>query len=389
MRTQVAIIGAGPAGLLLGALLTKAGIDNVIVERSSAEHVMGRIRAGVLEQGTVDLLDAVGCGARLHREGLVHEGIDIAFGGAAHRVDLKHHSGGRTVTVYGQTEVTHDLMDLRAATAAVTFYEAANVRLHDIVEAPHVTFTVAGKEQRVDCAFVAGCDGFHGVSRASIPPGTLQTFERAYAFGWLGLLADVPPANSELIYAYHSRGFALCSMRSPTRSRYYIQAEASDKAEAWSDDAFWDELRRRLPTDAADRVVTGPSLEKSMAKLRSFVVEPMRFGRLFLCGDAAHIVPPTGAKGLNLAASDVHYLFEALRDYFDSHSEAALDAYSARALRRVWKAERFSWWMTSTLHKFPEHGAFGERLQLAELDYLTRSDAAASVLAENYVGLPY
>jgi len=389
MRTQVAIIGAGPAGLLLGALLTKAGIDNVIVERSSAEHVMGRIRAGVLEQGTVDLLDAVGCGTRLHREGLVHEGIDIAFGGARHRMDLKHHSGGKTVTVYGQTEVTHDLMDLRAATGAVSIYEAADVKLADIGESPHVTFSAGGKSQRLDCTFVAGCDGYHGVSRASIPPGALQLYERAYAFGWLGLLADVPPANSELIYAYHPRGFALCSMRSPTRSRYYIQADAADKAETWSDDDFWDELRRRLPADTADRVVTGPSLEKSMAQLRSFVVEPMRFGRLFLCGDAAHIVPPTGAKGLNLAASDVHYLFEALREYFDSHSEAALDAYSARALARVWKAERFSWWMTSTLHKFPEHGAFGERLQLAELDYLTRSDAAASVLAENYVGLPY
>lgn len=389
MRTQVAIIGAGPAGLLLGALLGKAGIDNVILERSSAEHVTSRIRAGVLEQGTVDLLDEVGCGTRLHHDGLVHEGIDIAFGGALHRMDLKHHSGGKTVTVYGQTEVTRDLMEARAASGERSFYGAADVGLHDVTGTPQVTFTVDGKIQRLDCEFIAGCDGYHGVSRASIPHELLQVFERVYAFGWLGLLADVPPANTELIYASHPRGFALCSMRSPTRSRYYIQVEASEKSEAWSDDAFWDELRRRLPEEAAAKVTVGPSLEKSVAPLRSFVAEPLRYGKLFLCGDAAHIVPPTGAKGLNLAASDVRYLAEGLREFYEERSEAGLEAYSARALARVWKAERFSWWMTSTLHTFPNTDEFGRGLQRAELDYLVHSDAAMSVLAENYVGLPF
>jgi len=389
MRTQVAIVGAGPAGLLLGQLLSRAGIDNIIIERSSAAHVLSRIRAGVLEEGTVALLDEAGCGGRLHADGLIHNGIEIAFGGQCHRIDLKQHSG-RSVTVYGQTEMTRDLMEARAALGRTTIYEAANAELHDLgTIAPYVTFSRGDAGERIDAEFIAGCDGSHGVSRRSVPASALSLFERVYPFGWLGILADVPPAGDELIYARHARGFALCSMRSLTRSRYYIQASASDTAEAWSDDAFWDELRRRLPGDAAGRVVTGPSLEKSIAQLRSFVVEPMRFGRLFLCGDAAHIVPPTGAKGLNLAASDVHYLFEALRDYFDSRSELALDTYSARALARVWKAERFSWWMTSALHNFPEQGAFGERLQVAELDYLTRSDAAASVLAENYVGLPY
>ncbi|HVX80711.1 MAG TPA: 4-hydroxybenzoate 3-monooxygenase [Devosiaceae bacterium] len=389
MRTQVAIIGAGPAGLLLGALLHKAGIDNVIIERATAEHVLSRIRAGVLERGTVALLESVGCAGRLKTEGLVHEGIDIAFGNTIHRVDLRHHSGGHAVTVYGQTEVTRDLMQARAAAGLATFYEAADVVLDDLAGSPAVTFAQDGAAQRIACDFIAGCDGFHGVSRQSIPPGVLATFERVYPFGWLGLLADVPPANDELIYARHERGFALCSMRSPTRSRYYVQVSADEKADAWSDQAFWDELRRRLPEAAADRVVTGPSLEKSVAALRSFVVEPMQVGRLFLCGDAAHIVPPTGAKGLNLAASDVHYLAEGLTAHYRERSDAALDGYSARALARVWKAERFSWWMTSTLHRFPEAGPFGERLQLAELDYLTHSDAAMSALAENYVGLPF
>jgi len=389
MRTEVAIIGAGPAGLLLGALLTKAGIDNVIVERSSAEHVMGRIRAGVLEQGTVDLLDEVGCGDRLHREGLVHEGIDIAFGGALHRMDLKQHSGGRTVTVYGQTEVTHDLMEARAASGAVSIYDATEVALHDVGGTPHVTFVAGGEAQRLDCSFIAGCDGYHGVSRGSIPREALRVFERAYAFGWLGVLADVPPAGTELIYASHPRGFALCSMRSPTRSRYYIQVESHEKPEAWSDGAFWDELRRRLPETAAAQVTPGPALEKSVAPLRSFVAEPLRYGKLFLCGDAAHIVPPTGAKGLNLAASDVRYLAEGLREYYEERSEAGLDAYSARALARVWKAERFSWWKTSTLHTIPNTDDFARGLQRAELDYLIHSDAAMSVLAENYVGLPF
>ena len=389
MRTQVAIVGAGPAGLLLGQLLSNAGIDNVIVERSSAAHVLSRIRAGVLEQGTVALLEQAGCATRLHAEGLVHEGIEIAYDGARHRFDLKQLSGGSTVTVYGQTEITRDLMDARAASGRTTIYEAEGVAIHDIDRAPFLTWRKDGAEHRLDCDVIAGCDGFHGVSRHSVPASAIQLYERVYPFGWLGLLADVPPAAPELIYARHARGFALCSMRSATRSRYYIQADASQKAEAWSDDMFWDELRRRLPVEAAEHVVTGPSIEKSMAQLRSFVAEPMRFGKLFLCGDAAHIVPPTGAKGLNLAASDVHYLFEGLHEHFHEHSDAGLDAYSTRALARVWKAERFSWWMTSTLHTFPELDAFGVRLQAAELDYLTHSEAAATTLAENYVGLPF
>ncbi|MEP7241012.1 MAG: 4-hydroxybenzoate 3-monooxygenase [Devosia sp.] len=389
MRTQVAIIGAGPAGLLLGALLGEAGIDNVIVERSSATHVLSRIRAGVLEQGTVDLLTSVGCGGRLQAEGLVHDGIEIAFDDRLHRIDLRQHSGGKTVTVYGQTEVTRDLMEQRAAKGHLTIYEAADVEIADSGRAPHLDFSVDGIGQRLDCDFVAGCDGFRGVSRQAIPAAALRVFERVYPFGWLGLLADVPPAGAELIYARHERGFALCSMRSPTRSRYYVQVPAEERAEAWTDEAFWCELRRRLPDEAAARVTTGPSIEKSVAALRSFVTEPMRHGRLFLCGDAAHIVPPTGAKGLNLAASDVHYLAEGLTEHYREHSGAGLAAYSARALARVWKAERFSWWMTSTLHRFPEAGAFSDRLQLAELDYLVHSDAAQLVLAENYVGLPF
>ena len=388
-RTQVAIIGSGPAGLLLGQLLTRAGIDNVILEHRSRDHVLGRIRAGVLEQGTVGLLDEAGCGTRMHAEGLVHSGIELAFAGRRHRIDLEDHSG-RTVMVYGQTELTRDLMDARTAQATTTIYEAQNVEPHDFAgAAPYITYVHGGATQRLHCAFIAGCDGFHGISRRSVPDGAITTYEQAYPLGWLGVLADVPPAASELIYANHARGFALCSMRSATRSRYYIQADSTDRAEEWGDDRFWDELRRRLPDAVADAVVTGPSLEKSLAPLRSFVAEPLRFGRLFLCGDAGHIVPPTGAKGLNLAASDVHYLFEGLREHFLDHSDAALDAYSARALARVWKAERFSWWMTTTLHRFPDRGPFGQRIQEAELDYLTTSGAATAALAENYVGLPH
>lgn len=388
-RTQVAIIGSGPAGLLLGQLLTGAGIDNVILERRSRDYVLGRIRAGVLEQGTADLLDAAGCGTRMHAEGLVHTGIEFAFSGRRHHIDLEGHSG-RTVMVYGQTELTRDLMDGRAAHAATTVYEAQNVVPHDFdTAAPFVTYEHAGTAHRLDCDYIAGCDGFHGVSRRNVPGGAITSYEQTYPFCWLGLLADVPPAASELVYANHARGFALCSMRSATRSRYYIQADSTDRLEDWSDDRFWDELRRRLPEPVADAVVTGPALEKALAPLRSFVVEPLRFGRLFLCGDAGHIVPPTGAKGLNLAASDVHYLFEGLREHFLDHSDAALDAYSGRALARVWKAERFSWWMTTTLHRFPERGPFGQRIQEAELDYLTTSGAATAALAENYVGLPY
>ncbi|RWX67782.1 4-hydroxybenzoate 3-monooxygenase [Mesorhizobium sp. M4B.F.Ca.ET.089.01.1.1] len=390
MRTQVVIIGSGPSGLLLGQLLATIGVETVILERSSREHVLGRVRAGVLEQGTVDLLGEAGAADRLHAEGLPHAGISLAFDGRLHRIDLTALTGGKHVTVYGQTEVTHDLMDKREAAGLVTVYEAANVALHDFDgTAPFVTYDRDGVGHRIDCDFIAGCDGYHGVSRRSVPEVALKTFERTYPFGWLGVLAEVPPADHELVYANHERGFALCSMRSPHRSRYYVQCPADERVEAWSDDRFWDELRRRLPPKTAASVTTGPSFEKSIAPLRSFVAEPMRFGRLFLVGDAAHIVPPTGAKGLNLAASDVRYLFAGLREFYRERSQAGLDAYSAKALARVWKAVRFSWWMTTILHRFPETGEFGQRIQEAELDYLVHSKAASTALAENYVGLPY
>ncbi|TKB18077.1 MAG: 4-hydroxybenzoate 3-monooxygenase [Mesorhizobium sp.] len=390
MRTQVAIIGSGPSGLLLGQLLATIGVETVILERSGREHVLGRVRAGVLEQGTVDLLGEAGAAARLHAEGLPHAGISLAFDGRLHRIDLTGLTGGKHVTVYGQTEVTHDLMDKREAAGLVTVYEAANVAPHDFGGvSPFVTYDKDGAAHRIDCDFIAGCDGYHGVSRRSVPENALKTFERQYPFGWLGVLAEVPPADHELIYANHERGFALCSMRSPHRSRYYVQVPADERVEAWSDDRFWDELRRRLPPQTAAAVTTGPSFEKSIAPLRSFVAEPMRFGRLFLVGDAAHIVPPTGAKGLNLAASDVRYLFAGLREFYSDKSGAGLDAYSAKALARVWKAVRFSWWMTTMLHRFPETGEFGQRIQEAELDYLVHSKAASTALAENYVGLPY
>ncbi|MDX8453767.1 4-hydroxybenzoate 3-monooxygenase [Mesorhizobium sp. VK9D] len=390
MRTQVAIIGSGPSGLLLGQLLAGIGVESIILERSSREHVLGRIRAGVLEQGTVDLLGEAGAADRLHAEGLPHSGISLAFDGRLHRIDLTALTGGRHVTVYGQTEVTYDLMDKREAAGLVTVYETSNVALHDFDGAsPFVTYDKDGATHRIDCDFIAGCDGYHGVSRRSAPEGALKTFERQYPFGWLGVLAEVPPADPELVYANHERGFALCSMRSPQRSRYYVQVPADERVEAWSDERFWDELRRRLPPRTAAAVTTGPSFEKSIAPLRSFVAEPMRFGRLFLVGDAAHIVPPTGAKGLNLAASDVRYLFAGLREFYSDKSGAGLDAYSAKALARVWKAVRFSWWMTTMLHRFPETGEFGQRIQEAELDYLVHSKAASTALAENYVGLPY
>ncbi|WP_296738679.1 4-hydroxybenzoate 3-monooxygenase [Mesorhizobium sp.] len=390
MRTQVVIIGSGPSGLLLGQLLATIGVETVILERSSREHVLGRVRAGVLEQGTVDLLAEAGAAERLHAEGLPHAGISLAFDGRLHRIDMAALTGGKHVTVYGQTEVTHDLMDKREAAGLVTAYEALNVAPHDFGGAsPFVTYEKDGVTRRIDCDFIAGCDGYHGVSRRSVPEGALKTFERQYPFGWLGVLAEVPPADHELIYANHERGFALCSMRSPHRSRYYVQVPADERVEAWSDDRFWDELRRRLPPQSAASVTTGPSFEKSIAPLRSFVAEPMRFGRLFLVGDAAHIVPPTGAKGLNLAASDVRYLFAGLREFYSEKSQNGLDAYSGKALARVWKAVRFSWWMTTILHRFPETGEFGQRIQEAELDYLVHSKAASTALAENYVGLPY
>lgn len=390
MRTQVVIIGSGPSGLLLGQMLTNAGIDNVVLERVSQDYVLGRIRAGVLEEGLCQLLDHAGAGERMHREGLAHDGFELTFSGRRHRVDLHGLTGGKRVMVYGQTEVTKDLMDRRAATGGVSVYEAANVTPHDFDGAsPYVTYEKDGTTHRIDCDFIAGCDGFHGVSRKSVVDKGLEEFERVYPFGWLGIVAEVPPVSHELIYANHERGFALCSMRSMTRSRYYVQCSLDDRVDNWSDDAFWDELRKRLPPEAAEKVTTGPSIEKSIAPLRSFVAEPMRFGRLFLVGDAAHIVPPTGAKGLNLAASDVHYLFEGLQEFYGDKSDAGIDAYSQRALSRVWKAERFSWWMTNTMHRFPDAGTFGQRIQEAELDYLSQSEAASRSLAENYVGLPY
>ncbi|MDQ2917631.1 MAG: 4-hydroxybenzoate 3-monooxygenase [Casimicrobiaceae bacterium] len=389
-RTQVAIIGAGPSGLLLGELLHKAGIDNVILERRSGEYVLTRIRAGVLEQTTVDLLDAAGIGTRMHREGLLHDGIELSFGGERHRIDFRRLTGGRQVMIYGQTEVTHDLMDARRAFGGTSVYEASDVSLHDFDGSkPCVTWRKDGAEQRLQCDFIAGCDGYHGVSRASVPERSVATYERDYPFGWLGILADTPPVSHELIYSNHERGFALCSMRSTTRTRYYIQCSLDDSIEQWSDDAFWDELRQRLDRTAAETMITGPSIEKSIAPLRSFVAEPMRFGRLFLAGDAAHIVPPTGAKGLNLAASDVRYLARALIEACTERSNAGIDHYSDTCLRRVWKAERFSWWFTSLTHKFPETGAIGWKLQRAELDYLVGSRAASTALAENYVGLPF
>ncbi len=390
-RTQVAIIGAGPSGLLLGALLAKAGIEHVILEAQSPEYVLGRIRAGVLEQTTVSLLDEAGVSERLHREGLPHDGFDLCFGGERHRIDLQALTG-RHVTVYGQTEVTRDLMEARSATGLRTVYRARKVQPQGYDgSAPSVRYETeidgVVRQHELLCDFIVGCDGYHGPSRASIPADKLRTYEKVYQFGWLGVLADAPPVHDELIYANHERGFALCSMRSKTRVRYYLQCGQEEKAEQWSDEAFWAELKRRLPEETAANLVTRPSLEKSIAPLRSFVTEPMRFGRLFLAGDAAHIVPPTGAKGLNLAASDVGILHTALAEHY-AGSDAGIDHYSARALARVWKAERFSWWFTSLMHRFPEAGEFGRKMQSAELDYLVHSESAMTVMAENYVGLP-
>jgi p-hydroxybenzoate 3-monooxygenase len=388
LRTKVAIIGAGPAGLLLGQLLRTYGIDNVILERHTAEYVLARIRAGLLEEGTVGLLDEVGAGARAHRDGLVHDGIELAFGGSRHRIDMKSCTG-KTVMIYGQTEVTLDLMNAREAAGFTTVYEADDVKPLDFeTDHPRVTYVKDGVTHEIACDFIAGCDGFHGISRASVRLPAIDTFERVYPFGWLGILSETPPVSPELIYSNHARGFALCTMRSSHRSRYYVQCPLDDHIDQWPDDRFWDELKRRLDQKAADSIVTGPSIEKSIAPLRSFVAEPMRFGRMFLAGDAAHIVPPTGAKGLNLAASDAHYLACAFREYYDEKSSAGIDDYSRKALARVWKAVRFSWWMTSMLHQFPDTGTIGARIQLAELDYVTSSRAAMTSLAENYVGLP-
>lgn len=389
MRTQVAIIGAGPAGLLLAQLLYKSGIDAVIIEQRSPDYVLGRIRAGVLEQVSMDLLDKAGVGARAHAEGLPHDGIELLFKGQRHRIDLHDLTGGSRVTVYGQTEVTRDLMDARAAEGLTTVYDAQNVQVHDFDgQNPRVTYQKDGQTHELACDFIAGCDGYHGVCRASAPANLLKTYERVYPFGWLGVLADVPPVSHELIYANTERGFALCSMRSATRSRYYVQVPTTDKVENWTIDQFWTELGNRLDPEARANLETGPALEMSIAPLRSFVAEPMRFGRMFLAGDAAHIVPPTGAKGLNLAASDVGYLWTALSEFYNEKSSVGIDTYSDRCLRRVWRAERFSWWFTSLMHRFPETGEFGQKIQEAELDYLVHSRAASVSLAENYVGLP-
>ena len=387
-RTQVGIIGAGPSGLLLARLLALAGIDCVVLERRDPEYLRGRIRAGLLEQGTVDILTEAGLGERLLRERLVHDGVELAFNGRRHRIDLKG-LAGKAVTIYGQAEVQKDLMDAHAAAGTPVVYEAHDVGLDGLTgERPRLRYGKDGETHEVACDFIAGCDGFHGVSRQAIPPDVLVTFERVYPFGWLGILADTPPVNPELIYCNHDRGFALCTMRSETRSRYYLQVPAEEEAADWSDDRFWSELRRRLPADARDRLTTGPRLEMSVAPLRSFVAEPMRYGRLFLAGDAAHIVPPTGAKGLNLAVTDVRFLSEALTAYYRSGRSDLLDGYSGRCLARVWKAQRFSWWLTSLTHRFPEASGYEKRVQAAELAYLADSRAAQTALAENYVGLP-
>ncbi len=389
IRTQVAIIGAGPAGLFLAHLLHQAGVDAVVVERKDRAYVEGRVRAGVLEQITVDLMERLDLGARMRREGLVHGGTNLSHDGETFHIDLAGLTGS-TVMVYGQQEVMKDLFDAAETRGVSIIYDADGVQPHDIETAkPYLTWTKGGVEQRLDCDFVVGCDGYHGVSRACIPPTVLKTFERIYPFGWLGILADVPPCDHELIYANHERGFALASMRSNTRSRYYVQCSLNDRLEDWPDERFWDEVCTRLGPEMAAKVVRGPSFEKSIAPLRTFVAEPMRHGALFLAGDAAHIVPPTGAKGMNLAVSDVIMLGEALSAYYLEQSTAGIDGYSARALARVWRAERFSWWLTGLTHRFPETGPLERRLQVAELDYIRHSRAAQTTLAENYVGLPF
>jgi p-hydroxybenzoate 3-monooxygenase len=389
-RTQVGIIGAGPSGLLLGHLLHRAGVETVILERHTRAYVEARIRAGVLEQGTVDLLDEIGLGDRMRREGLPHKGVNLAFDGARHRIDLFELTGGKQVMVYGQTELTKDLGDDRAASGTLTIYEADDVSIHDADgNAPFLRYRKDGEERELACDFIAACDGGHGVGRRSMPASAVKTFERIYPFGWLGILADVPPCAHELIYARHERGFALASMRSPTRSRYYVQCAIDEKLENWPDERVWDELKVRLGPEAAADMTTGPSIEKSIAQLRSFVAEPLRWGRLFLAGDAGHIVPPTGAKGLNLAVSDVRLLARALVAMCGRGDSSLIDRYSQDCLARVWKAVRFSWWMTQLMHKFGEGDSFETRVQQAELSYLFSSRAASQALAENYVGLPF
>ncbi len=390
MKTQVGIIGGGPAGLLLSQILHVNGIDSVVLERQTRDYVLSRIRAGVLEQGLVKMLHAAEVGSRLDREGEVHSGVNLAFGDRLERIDLEGLTGGKTVTIYGQTEVTRDLYDARDAMGGKVIDEADAVTPCGLgSDAPYLTYRKDNAEHRVDCDFIAACDGYHGVGRQSFPECSLREYERTYPFGWLGILSRTKPVNKEIIYANHPRGFVLCSMRSQTLSRYYVQVPVTDKISNWTDTRFWEELCARLPIQVADAVEQGPSIEKSIAPLRSYVAEPLNFGRLFLAGDAGHIVPPTGAKGLNLAASDVHYLSEGLILFYRNGDESGLTDYSARALRRIWQAERFSWWMTMLMHRFPEDGGFGAKVQQAELDYLTGSTAAKTAMAENYVGLPY
>jgi p-hydroxybenzoate 3-monooxygenase len=391
MRTQVGIIGSGPAGLLLAQILHNHGIDVVVLERQSREYVEARIRAGVLEQGTVDMLREIGVGGRMDREGIPHDGFTLAFNGRSERVDMAKYANGQRVMVYGQTEVTKDLIDNLLDQGVPIKYNCPAVAVEDFSaegDRPKIVFEEDGKKRELACDFVAACDGYHGVGRKSIPADKIQLYEKVYPFGWLGILADVPPVDHELIYANHERGFALCSMRSHTRSRYYVQCDLDDHVDNWTDDKFWDELRSRLPNEVAERMITGPRLEMSIAPLRSFVAEPMRFGKLFLAGDAAHIVPPTGAKGLNLAASDIHYLSRAFIAFYKEKRTDLMDRYSEVCQRRVWKAIRFSWWFTSMMHKF-DGDPINFRLQMAELDYLTGSDAGKTTIAENYVGLPF
>ena len=388
MKTQVAIIGAGPAGLLLGHLLRAEGIEVVVIERAAPDYVLGRIRAGVLERTTTDLMDRLGLGARMHAEGLPHDGFHLADGERLIRIDIEALTG-KKVMVYGQTEVARDLMEAAPERGLEIIYEAGDVALHAVdSDAPYVTYSKDGVTYRIDAQFFCGCDGFHGPSRKAVPASVAKAYEKVYPFGWLGILADVPPCHHELIYANHDRGFALASMRSESRSRYYIQVPLDEKIEEWPDDRLWDELATRLGPEAAANMTRGPALEKSIAPLRSFVFEPMRYGRLMLAGDSAHIVPPTGAKGLNLAASDVHYLSEALIGYFNRGDADAVAGYSDKALARVWKSERFSWQLTKLMHRFPDGDAFDRRMQVAELDYIASSHAAQTTIAENYVGLP-
>lgn len=390
MKTQVCIIGGGPSGLMLSQLLHLKGIETVVLERQSREYVLSRIRAGVLEHGFAALMREAQCGERMDKEGEIHDGFFIAHDGKLDRVDLHKHSGGNSVMVYGQTELTRDLYEARDRMKGIVIHNAEDVKPHDLKsDTPYVTYRNGDDVVRIDCDFVIGADGFHGVSRKSIPADVLKEYEKVYPFGWLGVLSRTKPVSPELIYAKHERGFALCSLRSQVLSRYYIQVPLTDNVENWSDEAFWAELKRRLPKEVADKLITGDSIEKSIAPLRSFVAEPMRYGNLFLAGDAAHIVPPTGARGLNSAASDIYYLYHALMDHYKHGDSTGLDKYSEKALARVWKAQRFSWWMTSMLHTFPESIEYDKRLQEIEMAYLFSSEAAQRSLAENYVGLPF